>query len=45
MVDYDVTIPANLLSGFLAEPNAVAKLLEAVLDQVLDAQASAPYRK
>ena len=39
MVDYDVTIPANLLSSFLAEPNAVAKLLEAVLNQVLDAQA------
>ena len=39
MVNYDVTIPANLLSSFFAEPNAVAKLLEAVLNQVLDAQA------
>ena len=50
MADYDITIPADFLSSFLAEPGSVAKLLEAVLNQILDAQAkeqigAAPYER
>ena len=40
MTDYEINVPGNLLSSLLSEQNGLAKLLEAVLNQILDAQAS-----
>lgn len=40
MADYEINVPGNLLSRIMTEPNGLASLLEAVLNQVLDAQAS-----
>jgi len=40
MAEYDVTIPADFLSSFLTDPRGLAKLVETVLNQVLDAQAT-----
>ena len=40
MTDFEINVPSNLLSSLLTEQNGLAKLLEAVLNQVLDAQAS-----
>lgn len=40
MADYEITVPGNLLSRIMTEQNGLASLLEAVLNQVLDAQAS-----
>jgi transposase-like protein len=38
MAEYDVTIPADFLSSFLTDPRGLAKLVETVLNQVLEAQ-------
>lgn len=40
MADYEINVPGNLLSRIMTEQNGLASLLEAVLNQVLDAQAS-----
>lgn len=40
MTDYEINVPGNLLSSLLSEQDGLAKLLEAVLNQLLDAQAS-----
>lgn len=40
MTDFEINIPSNLLSSLLTEQNGLAKLMETVLNQVLDAQAS-----
>ena len=40
MADYEINVPGNLLSRIFTEQNGLASLLEAVLNQVLDAQAS-----
>ncbi|MCG8529926.1 MAG: IS256 family transposase [Desulfovibrionales bacterium] len=50
MAETNVTIPADFLSSFLSEPNGFAKLLETVLNQILNAQAedqigAAPYER
>ena len=38
--DYDINVPGGILSRLLSEKNGLAALVEAVLNQVLDAQAS-----
>lgn len=40
MTDYELNVPGHLLSSLLSEQDGLAKLLEAVLNQLLDAQAS-----
>lgn len=40
MADYEINVPGNLLSSLLTEQDGLARLLEAMLNQVLDAQAS-----
>lgn len=40
MTDYEINVSGNLLSSLLSEQDGLAKLLEAVLNQLLDAQAS-----
>lgn len=40
MTDYEINIPSGVLSSLLSEKNGLATLVEAVLNQVLDAQAS-----
>jgi len=40
MTDFEINVPGNLLSSLLSEQDGLAKLLEAVLNQILDAQAS-----
>lgn len=40
MTDYEINVPSHLLSSLLNEQDGLAKLLEAVLNQLLDAQAS-----
>lgn len=40
MADYELNVPGTLLSSLLTEQNGLAKLVEAVLNQILDAQAS-----
>lgn len=40
MTDYEINVPSNLLSSLLSEQDGLAKLVEAVLNQILDAQAS-----
>lgn len=40
MTDYEITVPRNLLSSLLSDKNGVAALLEGVLNQILDAQAT-----
>jgi putative transposase len=40
MADYELNVPGNLLSSLLTEQNGLAKLVEVVLNQVLDAQAA-----
>jgi transposase-like protein len=39
MTDYDINVPGNLLSSLLSEKNGLAQLVEAILNQILDAQA------
>lgn len=39
MAEYDLKVPSTLLSSLLSEQNGLAKLLEAILNQVLEAQA------
>jgi transposase-like protein len=39
MADYDINVPGNLLSRLMTEKNGIASLLEAILNQVLEAQA------
>ena len=38
MADYEITVPETLLSSLLSEQEGLAKLLEEVLNQILDAQ-------
>jgi len=40
MTDYDIKLNANTLSNLLTESNSLAQLLEPILNQVLQAQAS-----
>lgn len=40
MTDYEINVPGTLLSSLLSEQDGLAKLLETVLNQILDAQAS-----
>jgi putative transposase len=40
MTDYEINVPGGVLSSLLSEKNGLAVLVEAVLNQVLDAQAS-----
>jgi putative transposase len=40
MTDYDIKLKANTLSNLLTESNGLAQLLEPILNQVLQAQAS-----
>lgn len=40
MTDFKINVPSNLLSSLLTEQNGLALLVEAVLNQILDAQAS-----
>jgi hypothetical protein len=40
MAEYEINVPGNLLSRIMTEPNGLATLLEAVLNQVIDARAS-----
>lgn len=40
MADYEINVPGNLLSSLLTEQNGLSNLVEAVLNQILDAQAS-----
>lgn len=40
MTDYDINVPGGVLSSLLSEKNGLAVLVEAVLNQILDAQAS-----
>lgn len=40
MTDFEITVPRNLLSSLLSDKNGVAALLEGVLNQILDAQAT-----
>ena len=37
MADYEITVPETLLSSLLSEQEGLAKLLEEVLNQILDA--------
>ncbi len=39
-VYYEINVPRPLLSSLISEQDGLAKLLEAVLNQILDAQAS-----
>ena len=39
MTNYDINVPGNLLSSLLSEKNGLAQLVEAILNQILDAQA------
>lgn len=38
MAGYDVNVEKELLAGLLSEPNGLAKLIETVLNQILEAQ-------
>lgn len=40
MADFEINVPGNLLSRIMTEQNGLASLLEAVLNQLLDAQAT-----
>jgi transposase-like protein len=40
MTDYEINVPGGVLSSLLSEKNGLAVLVEAVLNQILDAQAS-----
>jgi len=40
MTDYEINVPGGILSSLLSEKNGLATLVEAVLNQVLDAQAN-----
>ena len=40
MTDYEINVPSGVLSSLLSEKNGLAALVEAVLNQVLDAQAT-----
>lgn len=40
MTEYEINVPGNLLSRIMTEQNGLASLLEAILNQVLVAQAS-----
>ncbi len=39
MTDYELNVPGNPLSRIMTEQNGLASLLEAILNQVLEAQA------
>ena len=38
MAGYDINVDKELLAGLLSEPNGLAKLIESVLNQILEAQ-------
>ena len=40
MTDYEINIPGGILSSLMSEKNGLATLVEEVLNQILDAQAS-----
>ncbi len=40
MADYEINVPGNLLASHLTEQNGLSNLVETVLNQILDAQAS-----
>jgi len=40
MANYEVNVPKGILSGLLAEKDALARLVKAVLSQILEAQMS-----
>ncbi len=40
MTDYEINVPGNLLSSLLSDKNGLGHLVEAILNQILDAQAS-----
>lgn len=40
MAEYDVTTPADFLSSFLTDPRGLSKIVETVLNQVLEARAT-----
>jgi len=40
MADYEVNVPREILQGLLTEKDVLAKLIEGILNQVLEAQMS-----
>ena len=42
MAEYDVSVAQDLLPGLLNEPEGLARLVETVLNQILQAQMSEP---